>query len=132
LPEGQSVLSAFGESPNSKVKSNGRYTFKNATEKLYHDLPAEEAKYWGSRIIDQSYAVQETKITNEGFRFVPSTSVICEIDSGPPPKYQEIFGATTGSHIQKINSGHSPMLSHTSGFASTIDQTVRSAFERSM
>ncbi|KAF7540215.1 hypothetical protein G7054_g1601 [Neopestalotiopsis clavispora] len=120
LTEGQSVLGVFGESPNNEVKPNGRFTIKNAAEILYNDLPQEEALSWQSKIIDQSYAVQEYKMTNEAYRFIPSTYAVCEDDRGPPPQYQEMFGSTAGSKIIKINSGHSPMLSHTSELAQMI------------
>lgn len=126
LTQGQSVLGVFGESSNNEVKPDGRFTIKNSADILYHDLPAAEAQYWESKIIDQSYAVQETKMTNEAFRFVPSTYVVCENDRGPPPQYQEMFGANAGANMQKISSGHSPMLSHTSELADMIDSTVRS------
>ncbi|KAI0517536.1 catalytic protein [Xylaria bambusicola] len=129
LTKGQSVLSTFGESSNNLVKPNGRFALKNVADILYHDLPAAEAQYWESKTIDQSYAVQSTEITNEGFRFVPSTYVVCENDRGPPPKYQEIFGKTAGSKIIKLNSGHSPMLSHTDKLVEMINLVVQSAVE---
>ncbi|KAH9894603.1 catalytic protein [Xylariomycetidae sp. FL2044] len=129
LTEGQSVLGVFGESPNNVVKPNGRFSMKNTAEILYHDLPATEAQYWGSRTIDQSYAVQTTHITNEGFRFVPSTYLVCQHDRGPPPQYQEMFGETAGSELWRLDSGHSPMLSHTKELADMIDLVARSAVE---
>ncbi|KAI4600106.1 hypothetical protein KJ359_001208 [Pestalotiopsis sp. 9143b] len=127
LSQGQSVLGVFGQSPNNDVKPNGRFTIKNSAEILYHDLPPVEAQYWESKIIDQSYAVQEYKMTNEAYRFVPSTYVVCENDRGPPPQYQEMFGATAGSKILKMSSGHSPMLSHTVQLAQMIDSAAKSS-----
>ncbi|KAI1313280.1 catalytic protein [Xylaria venustula] len=129
LTKGQSVLSTFGESPNSLVKPNGRLALKNTAEILYHDLPATEAQYWESKTIDQSYAVQTTTITNEGFRYVRSTYVVCENDRGPPPQFQEMIGKTAGSNVIKLNSGHSPMLSHTEKLVEMIDTAVQSAVE---
>ena len=110
---GQSVLDVFGESPNNDVKPDGRLTIKNAANILYHDLPDAEAQEWESKIIDQSHAVQRTKMANEAFRFVESTYVVCKNDRGPSPMYQEKFGELAGSKILKISSGHSPMLSYT-------------------
>ncbi|KAI1213247.1 catalytic protein [Annulohypoxylon truncatum] len=129
LPTGQSVLDVFGESPNNDVKPDGRFTIKNAANILYHDLPDAEAQEWESKIINQSYAVQKTKMTNEAFGFVKSTYVVCENDRGPPPMYQEKFGEMAGSKIQKISSGHSPMLSHTAELTRMIDQVVKSVIE---
>lgn len=128
LTEGQSVLGVFGESPNNDVKPNGRFSIKNSAEILYNDLSPAEAQYWQSKIIDQSYAVQEYKITNEAYRFVSSTYVVCENDRGPPPQYQEMFGTTAGSKILKMSSGHSPMLSHTSELAQIVDSVAKSSF----
>jgi hypothetical protein len=125
LTEGQSVLGVYGESPNNEVKPGGRFTIKNSAELLYHDLPTAEAQFWESKIIDQSYAVQETKMTNEAFRFVSSTYVVCENDRGPPPTYQEMFGRTAGSEIRRISSGHSPMLSHTEELVDMIDHVAQ-------
>ncbi|KAJ3575304.1 hypothetical protein NPX13_g4071 [Xylaria arbuscula] len=129
LTEGQSVRSTFGESSNDLVKPNGRFALKNTAEILYHDLPTTEAQYWESKTIDQSYAVLNTAITNEGFRYVRSTYVVCENDRGPPPQYQEIFGKTAGSDVIRLNSGHSPMLSHTEKLVEMINTAVQSAME---
>ncbi|KAI2628873.1 hypothetical protein GGR54DRAFT_368070 [Hypoxylon sp. NC1633] len=112
LSVGKSVLDVYGESPNSDVKPDGRLTIKNAANILYHDLPDAEAREWESKIIDQSYAVQQTKMTNEAFSFVKSTYVVCENDRGPPPIFQEKVGEMAGSKILKISSGHSPMLTY--------------------
>lgn len=126
LREGQTVLGVFGESPNSDIKPDGRFTMKTPAHILYHDLPGEKAEYWASRIVDQSYAVQTTKITNTAYSFITSTYVVCENDRGPPPQFQEMFGTSAGATIRKINSGHSPMLSHTSELVAMFEETVRS------
>lgn len=124
------MLDTFGESPNNLVKPNGRFALKNTADILYHDLPAADAQYWDSKTVDQSYAVQTTAVTNEAFRFIPSTYVVCENDRGPPPQYQEMFGKTAGSEILKLGSGHSPMLSHTEELVEMIDRAVKSAMEK--
>ena len=80
LNEGQSVLSAFGESPNNDVKvstfsifspnpklsdiwPDGRFYILHGAKTLYKDLPASEASLWASRLIAQSHQVQKTKLT---------------------------------------------------------------------
>ncbi|CAJ2501572.1 Uu.00g044250.m01.CDS01 [Anthostomella pinea] len=127
LTEGQSVLGTFGESPNDDIRPGGRFIIKNTAQLLYHDLPPAEAEYWASKTSEQSHAVQSTKISNEAFRYVPSTYVVCENDRGPPPQFQEMFGKTAGSNVLRLSSGHSPMLSHTAELAQMIDQAARSA-----
>ncbi|KAI3324235.1 alpha/beta-hydrolase [Xylariaceae sp. AK1471] len=129
LSEGQSVLSVFGESPNNDVKSDGRFRMKNAAKIIYSDLPTEEANYWESKIIDQSYAVQTTKLTREAYRYCPSTYVVCVNDQGPPPQFQEMFGKAANSNIIKISSGHSPMLSKTEELADLINVAAEDAMQ---
>ncbi|KAK8139376.1 alpha/beta-hydrolase [Apiospora sp. TS-2023a] len=41
LAEGQSVLGAFGESPNNDLRPNGRFCLKDPGPKMYSDLPQE-------------------------------------------------------------------------------------------
>lgn len=111
LDEGKSVLGTFGESPNNDVKPGGRFTMKETASTIYHDLQPEEAKYWASKIIDQSYAVQTTPITLTAYKHIPSTYVIAEDDHAVPLQYQEMFAGTAGAEVKKIYSGHSPQLS---------------------
>lgn len=111
LDKGQSVLSTFGETPDRIIKPDGRFTMKDTASRLYHDLPPDEAKYWASKIIDQSYAVLTTTITRTAYKYIPSTYVITEHDQAVPSQYQEMFAAVTGSVVKKMHSGHSPQLS---------------------
>ncbi|KAI1869821.1 uncharacterized protein JN550_005411 [Neoarthrinium moseri] len=120
LEEGQSVLDVFGESPNNDIKSNGRFRVKDAGRLLYGDLPVEEAQYWESRIVDQSYAVQETKLSRAAYRYVPSTYLICEEDQAVPAAYQKIFAQLANATTLKMKTRHSPMLSKPSELADVI------------
>ncbi|OAA32281.1 hypothetical protein AAL_01613 [Moelleriella libera RCEF 2490] len=106
-----------------------RSTIKNAAKILYYDLLDEEPQKWEAKTIDQSYAVQQTSMTNEAFRFVASTYIVCENDHGFPPVYQETFGELAVSRIRRTSSGHSPMLSHTATLAAMMDETVRPAVQ---
>ncbi|KAF3059236.1 hypothetical protein GL218_04865 [Daldinia childiae] len=129
LAEGQSVLSAFGESPNNEIRPGGRLRVKNPAQVLYSDLPTEEAEYWTSKIIDQSYAVQTTKLTRAAYRYISSTYVVCENDQGPPPLYQEMWGKNAGSVMLRINSGHSPMLNKTDELVNMIVEAAQGAIK---
>ncbi|KAK5999207.1 Alpha/beta hydrolase nvfD-like protein [Cladobotryum mycophilum] len=131
LTEGQSVLGVFGESPNNNVKPGGRFAIKNAGATLYSDLCAEDAQYWESKIIDQSYAVQTTELSRASYRYISSTYVITEIDNAVPVQYQKMFAKTARSEtLLKIHSGHSPMLSKTDELVNLIDITVKLAYQR--
>ncbi|KAL8722845.1 MAG: hypothetical protein Q9225_000732 [Loekoesia sp. 1 TL-2023] len=111
LDEGQSVLSAFGESPNNDVKPDGRFYLLHGEEKLYNDLPPSEASLWASRLIPQSHKVQETQLTRAAWRYVPCTYLICDNDQAVPPQYQDMFAQSAGATVERCSSGHSPHLS---------------------
>ncbi|KAH8595906.1 catalytic protein [Bisporella sp. PMI_857] len=130
LPPGQSVLDAFGESPNSDVRADGRFTIRNAGSVLYNDLPEDEAKLWESRLILQSYNVQKTKLTRAAYKYVSSTYLICENDQAAPAKYQEMFAASAGAQVERCKAGHSPMLSQTDLLADRISAAVERAINK--
>lgn len=111
LDQGKSVLGTFGESPNNDVKPDGRFTMKDTASTIYHDLPPDEAKYWASKVIDQSYAVQTTSIARTAYKYIPSTYVVADDDHACPLQYQEMFAAAIGAEVNRIHSGHSPQLS---------------------
>ncbi|KJZ72503.1 hypothetical protein HIM_08172 [Hirsutella minnesotensis 3608] len=124
LSPGQSVLGVFGESPNTHVKPDGRFRIKNAADALYGDLPRDEALHWESKIVDQSYAVQQTPITQAAYMYIPSTYVVCELDQTVLPQYQQSFAETAGSRVLRIRADHSPMLGQTEGLVDLISSTV--------
>lgn len=121
LEQGKSVLGTFGESPNNDIKPNGRYTMKNTASLIYQDLPPEEASYWASKIIDQSYAVQTTPVSRAAYKYIPSTYVMTEDDQAVPLQYQEMFAAATGAEVKRIASGHSPQLSKPEELAELVE-----------
>lgn len=127
LDDGKSVLGTFGESPNNDLKLNGRFTMKETASTIYHDLPPEEARYWASKIIDQSYAVQTTTITRTAYKYIPSTYLIAEDDHALPLQYQEMFAASMGAEVKQIQSGHSPQLSKPEELADLIEEVAVSA-----
>ncbi|KAL1877798.1 hypothetical protein Plec18167_004767 [Paecilomyces lecythidis] len=111
LPPGQSVLKAFGESPNNDVRDDGTFTIKNGAQTLYNDLPADQAALWESRLIPQSYKVQETPLSRAAYEYIPSTYLICENDQAAPSNFQEMFAHSANAEIDRCNASHSPMLS---------------------
>lgn len=146
LNEGQSVLSAFGESPNNDIKvstpiifspstklihikPDGRFYILNGGETLYNDLSPSEASLWASRLIAQSYQVQNTKITRAAWRYIPSTYLICEKDQAAPPKYQEMFAASAKAQVKRCSSGHSPHLSQPEMLVQNIQEASQKAVD---
>ncbi|KAL8929510.1 MAG: hypothetical protein Q9208_001179 [Pyrenodesmia sp. 3 TL-2023] len=109
LDEGQSILGTFGKSPNPNVHSDGRSYI--LPEKLYNDLPPDEAALWESRLVAQSYKVQEAQVTRTAWKYIASTYLITENDQTVPPQYQEAFAKQAGATVERCSSGHSPQLS---------------------
>ncbi|CAF9910019.1 hypothetical protein IMSHALPRED_008531 [Imshaugia aleurites] len=127
LNEGQSVLSAWGESPNNDVKPDGRFYLLHGEEKLYSDLPPNEASLWASLLVAQSYRVQTTKLTRAAWRYIPSTYLICESDQAVPPQYQEMFAASAKAQVEQCRSGHSPHLSQPEMLVQKIHEACQKA-----
>jgi pimeloyl-ACP methyl ester carboxylesterase len=103
---------------------------KNGAQTIYNDLPASEASLWESRMIAQSYAVQRTEMTRAAYKYIPSTYLICENDQAAPARYQEMFAKMANSHVERCDSGHSPMLSQTETLVQKIIEAVEKALEK--
>jgi hypothetical protein len=93
---------------------------KDGAKNLYNDLPEAEALLWESRLIAQSWEVQNTKLTRAPYKVIPATYLICENDQAVPPQFQETFAKMASAHIERCNSGHSPQLSQTEMLAEKI------------
>jgi len=94
---------------------------------LYNDLPQQDAAMWQERLIAQSHAVQKTEITCAGWKYVPSTYLLCENDKAAPPQYQEMFAEKAGSKVLRCEAGHSPMLSQPEMLVEKIVEAVDGA-----
>ncbi|KAI4600065.1 hypothetical protein KJ359_001166 [Pestalotiopsis sp. 9143b] len=127
MSKGQSVLNTYGVPPNHTVEPDGRFIVENTAEILYHDLPDDEAKDWASKTLHQAPKALDFPLTNEAYRNVPTSYMICERDRGLNGDFQRMFAASAGSNILSMDCGHSPMLSHTSEFVEMIDGVVKSA-----
>lgn len=95
----------------SKHQDDGTFTIKNGAQTLYNDLPADQAALWESRLIPQSYKVQETPLSRAAYEYIPSTYLICENDQAAPSNFQEMFAHSANAEIDRCNASHSPMLS---------------------
>ncbi|TGO66347.1 hypothetical protein BOTNAR_0063g00290 [Botryotinia narcissicola] len=111
LPVGQSVLGAFGESPNNDIRPDGRFGILNGASILYNDLSDSDAQYWESQLILQSYNVQKTKLTRCSFE-MPGDVV-----------------STAGAQVDRCNAGHSAMLSQTALLAEKISTAAELAIQ---
>ncbi|RAK75318.1 alpha/beta hydrolase [Aspergillus fijiensis CBS 313.89] len=127
LPEGKSVLEAFGESPINDVQPDGRSRLENGAQTVYGDLPAAEAALWESRLVPQSYAVQTTCTTRAAYEYLPSTYLVCEGDQAVPPSFQEGFAGLARAEVDRCTAGHSPMLSQPAMLVGKIAAVVDQA-----
>ncbi|KAL8853634.1 MAG: hypothetical protein Q9198_010964 [Flavoplaca austrocitrina] len=103
------------------------YGGPRGAEKLYDDLPADEATLWESRLVAQSYRVQETKLTRAAWKHFPSTYLITEGDEAVPPQYQQAFAQQIGAEVERCSSGHSQQLSQPEMLVKKIDEFSRAA-----
>jgi len=102
---------------------------RNAAEIIYNDLPSAEAKLWEERMVAQSYAVQETKLTRAAYTYIPCTYLVCENDQAAPVVYQERFAEMAGATVVRCGAGHSPMLSQVDVLVRRIGEAVERAVE---
>ncbi|ORY19061.1 catalytic protein [Clohesyomyces aquaticus] len=125
LDKGLSVQGAFGENPREDIRSDGTFTLKDGAKLIYNDLPADEAALWESRMIPQSFAVKTTDITRTAYEYIPSTYLVCEKDNAVPFQAQEMLATKIGAHVERCDSGHSPMLSQTDMLVEKIIGTFK-------
>jgi pimeloyl-ACP methyl ester carboxylesterase len=130
LGEGQSMLSAFGDSRLNKIEPDGRGYFLNAAKVIYNDLPEAEAQMWEERLLPAPYEIQKTKTTTAAWKYVESTYLVCENDQAVPVQFQEMFAGLAKSRVVRCSAGHSPMLSQTSVLADEIAEAAERAIEK--
>ena len=78
---------------------------------LYNDLNAEDAKTWVAALKPQPAAGWDSTVTFCGWRQVPSVYVVTENDKCIPPALQLQLAELAGSKVEKVFSGHVPMVS---------------------
>ena len=100
---------------------------RNGAEIIYSDLPPAEAKLWEERMVAQSYAVQETKLTRAAYKYIPCTYLVCENDQAAPVVYQERFAEMAGATVVRCGADHSPMLSQVDVLVTRIEEAVEVA-----
>lgn len=83
----------------------------HGAEKLYNDLPSDEAALWDSRPVAQSYRVRSTQPPRAAWKYVPSTYLITENDQAVPSQYQEAFAKQACTAVERCSAGHPPQLS---------------------
>jgi len=105
MHDSSDVSPVYHADKGSVAQSDGRFKIRNASKTIYSDLPNAEAKRLEGEIIWQSYNVQLTELTDEGYRYVPSTYLIYDSDQAVPAQFQQIFAdrlVTKKMRVEKI------------------------------
>ncbi|OTB00613.1 hypothetical protein M426DRAFT_65562 [Hypoxylon sp. CI-4A] len=111
-PEGQQPLMVVGD--------DGWFYYPNLTltaEVVFSDLPLEEGKYWGKKLVKQSAASFASKLTYEGYKDVPISYLVAENDQSIASATQksqiEMIERVSGNKVDvsSVNSGHVPCIS---------------------
>lgn len=85
----------------------------NPQQRFYNDLSPTEQEHWTSLLKPHPAVAQTTALTNEAYRYVSTSYLLCENDQALPIFVQEEFVKNAGVELQieKCASGHSPFLS---------------------
>lgn len=123
MMKGQSIATAVGDSPDHD-HWDGRFKIRDPLRLLYQDLPPDEAAYWSDKLVEQSNAVKETRMERCAYTYIPSTYVVCTNDQAVPPQVQEIFAQGAGATIERLDSGHSAMLTKPNELLGLLEQAI--------
>ncbi|MEV0185790.1 alpha/beta fold hydrolase [Streptomyces sp. NPDC050625] len=90
-----------------------------AVAAFYADVPEEEAARAVRNLVPQSVRSFSERVTQAGWRTIPSTYIICEQDKALPSEEQEKLAARA-SAVHRLQSSHSPFLSMPSKLAALL------------
>ncbi|KAI0854607.1 alpha/beta-hydrolase [Xylaria cubensis] len=111
-PPGQQALMLVGE--------DGWFYYPDPTltaEVVFSDLPLEEGKEWGSKLVKHSAASFTSNLTYGGYKDVPISYLIAEDDRSISSAYQrsriEMIEHVSGNKVDvsSVNAGHVPPVS---------------------
>lgn len=121
LDAGESLLGAVGgQIPSWWIIDGDSVTADRPDETFYNDVQPQTAAWAQSRLLPSTFAAFTETITAAAWRCIPSTYVICERDQSGPPRWQEAM-AQRANRIERLSTGHSPMLSQPKALAEIID-----------
>jgi pimeloyl-ACP methyl ester carboxylesterase len=112
LDEGDSLLgSVGGEAPPWWEVHETSIVARTPEEVFYNGVSPELTARSVARLGRQSRASVEQPLTNVAWMAVPSTYVVCAQDQAIPVFAQEAMSKRAGE-VQRLETGHSPFLSH--------------------
>ncbi|OAP61744.1 hypothetical protein AYL99_03947 [Fonsecaea erecta] len=117
LPEGVSLMDALNQTPLPWFQINEEETIVNPAtpiQTFYNDVDGPE-KYV-AMLKPHSYRTLFSKVTDPGWKYVPSTYLLCEKDEAIPIDAQKgmVEGAQKAGaqmKVETVNASHSPFLS---------------------
>jgi pimeloyl-ACP methyl ester carboxylesterase len=125
--EGESAASAFGIPVPEDVKGIApREAYGDPRKTFYSDLSDEDAAKAISQIVDQSLLSCVEPTTRAAWRKTPSTYIVCEQDRQFPVALQEQY-ATRAADVERLPTGHLPMLSAPRRLAALLKSHATSA-----
>jgi pimeloyl-ACP methyl ester carboxylesterase len=125
LDIGGSLLGLVGEPAPWWIVDDDTLTAGRPFETFYADVPLDDATRAIDRLQPTSYSTVTEQLTAAAWRNTPSTYVICEQDHALPSAVQEQM-AKRATHVRRLSSSHSPMLSRPAEVAQIIaDATMQ-------
>jgi pimeloyl-ACP methyl ester carboxylesterase len=101
--------------PNLNIlsQSDGTCNMLDPQQRFYNNLSPSLQSHWTSLLKPHPASAQIAPLTNEAYRYVSSTYLLCENDQALPIFIQVEFVKNTGVEMQteRCGSGHSPFLS---------------------
>ena len=106
-------------------------TIDDAKRIFYNDMPDAEAEAWAKKLNTWSNYARFGKSTYAGWRFIPTTYVLCSRDAGPFGKWgKPMLDAAKAEKpcaidvTEEINTGHCPMISDPKEVAAVLQRAA--------
>ena len=127
LDAGESLLGAVGGTPPPWWDVRADHVLVRTPETVfYNGVSPELAARSAARVSAHSLRAFEQPLTNAGWRAVPSTYVVATQDQAIPPVAQEAMAQRAGD-VLRMDTGHSPFLSHPQELAELLREIVHRA-----
>ncbi|KZT60265.1 alpha/beta-hydrolase [Calocera cornea HHB12733] len=116
LDEGEAALDLLqGQLPPWVAPEDDGKTLRciNAQELWYHELSRSDAAKWASQLRPQCSITFLDPVQHAGWKHIPSTYLITELDRAVPVVVQEgMVARAKGVKVERCRAGHAVMLSH--------------------
>ncbi|KAB8271305.1 Alpha/beta hydrolase fold-1 [Aspergillus minisclerotigenes] len=118
-PSGNSLAGMFGGQVPPFITiddEKGMLTVPDPATFFFNDLPSEEAAAWAKKLVVHPKSAQFDPISNEAYRSIPATYIVCEQDAALIPMVQEMMienvrKAGVDIDVERLPASHSPFLS---------------------